>query len=114
MEARDLKHMSNLTAIALFLISLLFDSTVTFSFFKCDPGYFFEHEANPEVRDFLKYGRFPLRFTIANLFPIILLFVTTAITNRIPKLNFLWVIALLILLTFASHHIIGGLSWLIF
>ena len=116
LETKTIERIFRICVLIAF-ISVLFDISVTYTFYKNDKTNFLLHEVNKNLVGELKED-IPFFKTISfwAMFssPIILFFVITSIqifSERIYKINL--IIGIFLLLIGSAVHIYGGLSWLI-
>lgn len=116
MEIKTLEKIFKI-CVLIALISVLFDISVTYTFYKKDVNNFLIFEGHRRLVGELKEG-IPFFQTISIgsmlLIPIILFFIVTSLqifSKKIYKINLIMMIPLLLIAS--ATHFFGGLSWLI-
>jgi len=101
--------------LLLFVVSLIFDISVTYTIFKYEKNLFIESEFNKELVMFLINGDFPIINFLFIFIPMTTTLVSYYYFDKTEQKEALWVLffCLFVTMLVASYHFFGGLTWLV-
>ena len=102
-----------IASIIIFIMSVVFDLTLTFLYFLKRPYIFFQYEENRELANFLMYHKFPFWTVVSRIFFICIavLFLYLAEKKKSKKYIFLSLTSDVLLFLLSGYYIYCGTTW---